>query len=148
MHIRRAQPTDFPTTASISVDCFWEDELYDFTNPYKVQYPDHFRSLFLRRHHQRFWTPGFVFYVAVTDEGDDGHEGDGTVVGYAVWCRRGTSEQALKWQTQSVQSCSQRLRYFDFKIRWGTMADLIGYNRYRAHPPVRPGKIHLLHTRR
>ena len=105
MHVRAATPTDFSATASISVACFWEDELFNFTNPYKAQYPEHFRALFLRRQHMRYWTPGFVFQVAVTDEGDEGHEEGGEIAGYAVWSRVGKSEEAMKWHKQSIQSC-------------------------------------------
>ena len=120
MHIRPAHTIDFSAIASISVDCFWDDELYNYTNPYKVQYPDHFRAYFVRRFNGRYWTPGFLFYVAVTDEGDEGHEegGDeeGKIVGYAVWYRIGTSEQALMWQRQKqgIQSCSQAPILFFF----------------------------------
>ena len=106
MHMRPFEPADSSATASISVDCFWKDELYDFTNPYKAQYPDHFRALFVRRVRMRYWTPGFVLYVAVTDEGDEGHEEGGLVVGYVVWYRLGKSKEALKWHEQSIQSCS------------------------------------------
>ena len=106
MHIRPVEPIDFSAIASIAVDCFWKDELYDFTNPYKEQYPEHFRAHFNRRHHIRYWTPGFVTYVAVTDEGDEGHEKGGAVIGYAVWCRLGKSNEALKWHKDSIQACS------------------------------------------
>lgn len=98
MHIRPATPSDFPSAASISVLCFWNDELYDYTNPWREQHPDHFRSLFLRRHKVRFVTPGYLFHVAVTDEGDQNHEGEGTVVAFAVWERRGTSKVAMVWR--------------------------------------------------
>ncbi|CAD6591906.1 MAG: hypothetical protein ASARMPREDX12_005488 [Alectoria sarmentosa] len=77
MHIRPATPSDISSTASISTLCFWNDELYVYTNPWRERYPDHFRALFLRRHKLRLVTPGYVFLVAVTDEGDRGHEGEG-----------------------------------------------------------------------
>ena len=105
MHIRPATPSDFSSTASISVPCFWNDELYDYTNPWRERYPDHFRASFLRRHKLRFVTPGYVFHVAVTDAGDQGHEGEGVVVGFAVWERRGTSEAARGWRRDGYWNC-------------------------------------------
>lgn len=105
MHIRPATPSDFSSTASLSVPCLWNDELYEYTNPYRENYPDQFRSLFLRRHKLRFVTPGFVFHVAITDDGDDGHEGEGRVVGYAVWERKGDSDAAMKWRGDTWWNC-------------------------------------------
>lgn len=100
MHIRPATLSDFSSTASMSVDAFWNDELYEYTNPWRSQYPDHFRDLFLRRHRLRYWSPGCVFYVAVTDLGHDVYPA-GRVVGYAIWERRGTSDAAKRWQKQT-----------------------------------------------
>lgn len=108
MHIRPAISSDFPATASISVLCFWNDELYQYINPWREQYPDNFRSLFLRRDKLHSVTPGNVFHVAVTDEGDEGHEGDGKVVGYAAWERKGKSEAALKWRRDTHWDCMSR----------------------------------------
>lgn len=98
MHIRLATPNDLSSMASISVSCFWTDELYQYTNPWRDQYPNHFQDLFFRRFRLRYITPGWVFHVAVTDEGNPGHEDKGKVVGYSAWERRGTSEAAKKWQ--------------------------------------------------
>lgn len=86
----------------MSVDAFWNDELYTYTNPRREQYPDHFRNLFLHRHKTRHWSPGFVFHLAVTDDRDvtDPEE---RVVGYAIWERRGTSEEAKKLQKQTYR---------------------------------------------
>ncbi|KAF6219096.1 hypothetical protein HO133_004921 [Letharia lupina] len=108
MHIRPATPSDFPSAASISVLCFWNDELYDYTNPWREQHPDHFRSLFLRRHKIRFVTPGYVFHVAVTDEGDQNHKGEGKVVAFAVWERTGTSKVAMVWRKDTFWKLLER----------------------------------------
>ena len=105
MHIRPLEPEDISTTASITASCFWDDELYNFSNPYKTQYPDDFRANFVRRIRLRHWSPGFVLYVAVTDDGDEGHVEGGRVAGYAVWYRIGKSMEAMKWHKQSLQSC-------------------------------------------
>ena len=103
MHTRPATPSDFPDIADISVLSFWNDELYAFTNPYKTTYPSDFRSFFLRRTHLRHWTPGFVYQVAVTDEGDAGHVHGGKVVGFANWFRKtGPEETDLEWQKDSM----------------------------------------------
>lgn len=105
MHICPAKPENFSSTASMSVDAFWNDELYVYTNTRRDQYPNHFRDLFLRRHRLRYWTPGYIFHVAVTDEGDDGHTEGGTVVGYAIWERRGTNDAARGWRKDTFWSC-------------------------------------------
>ena len=102
MHTRPATPTDFSAIADISVSCFWIDELYNFIHPYKAQYPHDFRYFFLRRFHLRYRTPGYVYQVAVTDEGDEGHEGKERVVGFSCWSRHGRSETARLWQRDSV----------------------------------------------
>ncbi|KAL9628505.1 MAG: hypothetical protein Q9164_007247 [Protoblastenia rupestris] len=108
MHVRPARPSHFSSIADLSVSCFWDDELYDFTSPHKKQYPDDFCYFFLRRTHLRYWTPGFVYQVALTDEGDEGHEGDGRVVGYACWFRQGNGQNARQWHNDSVASVVER----------------------------------------
>lgn len=70
MHTRPAQPTDIPTIATISARAFQSDELYNFTFPYFREHQRDFRDYFLRRTRLRYWTPGYVFYVAETDAGD------------------------------------------------------------------------------
>lgn len=110
MHIRLAEPTDFSAAASMSVDCFWNDELYVYTNRWREQFPDHFRDFFLRRHRLQYWSPAYIFFVAVTDPGDHGHRLGGRVVGYTVWQRKGTSEEAKRWQTGTYWGCKHWLR--------------------------------------
>ena len=107
MYLRPATPHDFSATASLTVSCFWDDELFVYTNPKREQYPEPFRDAFLRRHRLRYWSPGFVFWVAVTEPGDAGHEAGGRVVGYAIWERRGTSDTAKRWRKQSWRSSRQ-----------------------------------------
>jgi len=109
MYIRPATPADFSATASISTAAFWNDELYEYTNPWREQYPDHFRDFFLRRHRLRYWSPGFVFQVVVTDAGDKGHTPGGTIVGYSIWQRKGTSEEAKRWRRCTWRACRQGL---------------------------------------
>ncbi|KAK4696151.1 hypothetical protein P7C71_g1721, partial [Lecanoromycetidae sp. Uapishka_2] len=108
MHIRPAKPEDFSSTASMSVDAFWNDELYAYTNTWRGEYPDHFRDLFLRRHRQLYWTPGYIVFVAVTDAEDNGHTEGGTVVGYAIWERRGTNDIARSWQKDTLWGLLER----------------------------------------
>ena len=105
MHIRLATPSDFSSTASMSVDSFWNDELYVYANPRREQYPDDFRDAFLRRHRLRYWLPDYIFQVAVTDPGDDDNDPGGRVVGHAIWIRNGSSEEARKWHTHSYWGC-------------------------------------------
>ncbi|KAL9131693.1 MAG: hypothetical protein Q9217_000434 [Psora testacea] len=108
MHTRPARPSDFSSIADISVICFWNDELYNFTNPYKASYPSDFRYYFLRRCHLRYWTPGYVYQVAVTDEGDEGYAGKEKVVGFACWFRHGEGEEAKRWYRDSVTGLVER----------------------------------------
>ena len=105
MHLRPAEPSDFSATASMSVDAFWNDELYAYKNIWREQYPEHFRYSFLRQHRLRYWSAGYMFHVAVTDEADKEHDEGGKVVGYAIWQRRGTSEAAKHWQKQTWRAC-------------------------------------------
>ena len=105
MHLRPATLADLPATASMSVDAFWNDELYVYTNPWRTRYPDDFRDSFLRRNRRRYWSPDFICHVAVTDPGDEGHRSGGRVVGYAVWERKGTSEEAKAWRRQTWRGC-------------------------------------------
>ena len=113
MHIRPVTPEDFSSTASISVDAFWNDELYDYTNRWRAQYPDHFRDSFLRRHRLNYWSPSTTFHVAVTDHGDEGHVPGGKVVGYSVWERRGSSVEAQRWRKQTLRGCKLSHRSYE-----------------------------------
>ncbi|KAL9012644.1 MAG: hypothetical protein Q9173_002599 [Seirophora scorigena] len=119
MHIRRATPRDFSTTATFSVPAFIHDELYRFTNPFAARYPEDFRQYYLRKHKQRNALPGYVFSVAILDPADQAEEhapkqkaaqvdeaqqrndGEDKIVGYAIWRRYGESEQAKSWQSQT-----------------------------------------------
>jgi len=94
MHIRLATLEDCSTTASFSVLGFDNDELFEWMNPRRREYPDHFRYYFLRRHQTRYWSSKHVFYVALTDEQDEDWSGAGQVIGYAIWQRRGESDVA------------------------------------------------------
>ncbi|KAL8926557.1 MAG: hypothetical protein Q9208_002884 [Pyrenodesmia sp. 3 TL-2023] len=71
MHIRRAVPSDFPTTATFSVPAFLNDELYRFLFPFAAQYPEDFRNFFLQRHRRREVSPGQIYWVAVLDPIDE-----------------------------------------------------------------------------
>ena len=106
MHLRPATPADASTTASMSVDSFWNDEFYVHINPWRAQYPDDFRDSFLRRKRLRLWSFDFISHVAVTDEGDEGHLPGGRVVGYAQWERKGTSEEAKTWRKSTWRTCT------------------------------------------
>lgn len=126
MYIRRAISSDFPTLATFSVPAFVDDELYQYTNPLATKYPADFRKHFLRRLKQRNVLSGFVTWVAVEDGSDEprdtvkeevvqqgsSHSCEGEIVGYAVWCRYGTSEVAKRWQEQSWVECTKhKLRF-------------------------------------
>ena len=116
-------PADFSTTADISLYCYWQDELYDFTNAQKKRYPSHFRDSFLRRHRLNHNSPRFAFCVAVTDEGESGHTEGGRVIGYAIWYRYGTSEQAQRRH----------------KDTYSMSTNLAGCGRYDANRSLAPG---------
>lgn len=111
MHTRPAIPADFSAIADISVVAFANDELYYYTNPSKDLYPEDFRYLFIRRTHLRYWTPGFVFHVAVTDEGDEGHDPGGKTVGFSCWMRVGEGSQkngTERWIADSLRGVTER----------------------------------------
>lgn len=124
MHLRCAVPSDFPTTATFSVPAFLNDELYRFSSPFAVQYPEDFRNFFLQRHRRREVSPGQIYWVAVFDPIDEvkahgvgqenaapedrsqkEHQKGEKVVGYALWSRYGDSEEAKKWQKQTWTEC-------------------------------------------
>lgn len=121
MRIRRAEPSDFPTTATVSVDAFSNDELYQYTHPYAARYPSSFRNSFLRRYKLRNVLPGYIIWVAVMEEVDSldklapvgrGQASKGpaeTIVGYAIWRRYGESREAKRWQKQSWSECKDHV---------------------------------------
>ncbi len=112
MHIRLATLDDCSTTASFSVFGFDNDELFEWSNPRRREYPDHFRYFFLRRHQTRHWSPEHIFYVAATDKQDEDWSGASQVVGYAVWQRRGESNVANTWWAQDPRSRTLLIRCF------------------------------------
>ena len=104
MHIRPATLADCSTTATLSVRGFENDELFEWMNPHRAKYPEHFRYYFLNRQHMRYWSPDQVFYVAVTDEQDHDWCGVSQVVGYAIWQRQGDTEAARAWRKSSMRA--------------------------------------------
>ena len=103
MHIRPIQPAEFSTLASVAASSFSNDELFRWTNPYKEQYPGYFRQSFLRKLKSRYWSRGFVIYVAVLDVADEARMHEGRTIGYAVWERQGKDEVARKWRKASLR---------------------------------------------
>ena len=134
IHVRPAQLSDFPQTADIALAGFSQDELFDFTNPYKDKYPQDFRDWHFRQHRLRYWLPGFVVQVAVLEDTDtedheaqtvggvgekesgssgnrDGERAGEKVVGFAIWYRFGESEVVKKrWRWKGWRACMS----FDF----------------------------------
>ena len=104
MHIRPATLADCSTAATFSVPGFENDELFEWLNPRRAEYPEDFRCFFLRRYHMRYWSPDHVFYVAVTDEQDHEWSGESQVVGYAIWQRRGDTQAARAWRKSSMRA--------------------------------------------
>ncbi|KAL8853029.1 MAG: hypothetical protein Q9221_002059 [Calogaya cf. arnoldii] len=80
MRIRRAVASDFATAASISVSALAKDELYRYTNPYAGQEPSSFRDFLLRRVKLRNVLPGYVIWVAVTDDSEGLRDGLETIL--------------------------------------------------------------------
>ncbi|KAL9601261.1 MAG: hypothetical protein Q9219_002666 [cf. Caloplaca sp. 3 TL-2023] len=108
MHMRRAIASDFPDLATFSASAFINDALYRYTAPFAAEYFDDFRNYFLRRLKQRNAQPGFISWVAVEEKSDalgadeiENVDNLEEIVGYAFWCRYGTSEVAKGWQGQS-----------------------------------------------
>ncbi|KAL1959450.1 hypothetical protein VTO42DRAFT_1895 [Malbranchea cinnamomea] len=96
MHIRRAQASDLPACADIVAAALCDEELIAYLCPRRREYWDEYRDSALRRIKRRFYSPGWVLWVAVTDE-KDGEE-EGKVVGYAAWHRIGEGEEASRWK--------------------------------------------------
>lgn len=107
MHLRPMQMSDIPYIADLSAQTQLEDEVVAFIAPDRHKYYASYRDGFLRRIRARSLRPGWVFWVAETDEHDrptnavnqgDGKDLGGRVVGYAAWTRVGESPVARNWQ--------------------------------------------------
>lgn len=108
MHLRPLQRRDIPEIADLSAESQLEDELVAFVSPARQRYYASFRNGFVRRTYARSLMPGWVIWVAETDENDEttthiekpglGQEPGGRVVGYAAWTRVGHSPVARNWQ--------------------------------------------------
>ena len=101
MHVRPAVSSDLSATSTLSVSGCWDDELVEWLNPYRAQYPENFRDSFLQKHRMRYWSADYHFYVAETDQEDKDWSGEPQVTGYAIWQRRGNNEAAKAWQKWS-----------------------------------------------
>lgn len=107
MHLRPMHLGDLPDLADLSAEAQFEDELTDFIVPYRRDYYTSYRNSFLRRMRARRLRPGWIYWVAETDEGDEPttmqkqkgeKELGGRVIGYAAWLREGQSPVARNWQ--------------------------------------------------
>lgn len=101
------QLDDLPDVADVGAETHLDDELVAFIAPHRHKYYASYRNGFLRRCHARLLRPGWFYWVAETDPGDEPtalqrsrgeKECGGCVVGYAAWTREGNSPVARKWQ--------------------------------------------------
>ncbi len=112
MHLRPMQLMDLPDLADLSAESQFEDEIMEFIAPYRRDYYTSYRNAFLRRMRTRSLRPGWFFWVAETDEGDEPtasqkqrgeNEPGGRVIGYAAWLREGESPVARNWQRMNEE---------------------------------------------
>ncbi|PGH21464.1 hypothetical protein AJ80_03255 [Polytolypa hystricis UAMH7299] len=103
MHIRSLTSSDIPYTATLSADnALLDDELFAYICPHRQNHYPSFRAGFVRRAKIYLSTPGFVSYVAVTDDGDGGPGvKGGEVVGVARWERKGDGVDARRWRKKN-----------------------------------------------
>lgn len=107
MHLRPMQLSDISDVTNLSAETQLEDEVVAFVAPHRHQYYTSYRNGYVRRYHARRLKPGWIYWVAETDEGDEPtvlqkrkgeKELGGRVVGYAAWTRVGKSPVARNWQ--------------------------------------------------
>lgn len=98
---------DLPVLADLSAETQLHDEIIEFVAPHRQKYYTSYRNGFVRRMYARSLRPGWIFWVAETDEGDEPtaaqkqkgeKEIGGRVVGYAAWLREGQNPVARNWQ--------------------------------------------------
>ncbi|KKZ65728.1 hypothetical protein EMCG_08467 [[Emmonsia] crescens] len=109
MHIRPLVAADIPDVASAVADAMLDDEVWEYLAPNRLKNYSQYRAGFLRRIKERFSTPEWILYVAVTDPEDEigglqvhGHRQrdgrGGKVVGYGAWERVGNYPAARRWK--------------------------------------------------
>ena len=106
MHTRPMQLCDLPYTATISANAFKSDSDFNTIFPRLHDYPEDFRTFFLRRHKRLLNQGGAVGRVAVTDDNDPQEEG--TIIGVAFWERVGDGEAAQAWKYQGLGLAVER----------------------------------------
>ncbi len=134
------QLRDLPDIADLSAETQLEDEIVAFVAPYRKKYYDSYRDGFVRRIHARRLKPGWIYWVAETDEDDEPtalqqsrgeKELGGRVVGYAAWTRVGRSPVARNWQRMnegwSASECCQEAQVYGPRTR--------GRSNLLTHPP-------------
>jgi hypothetical protein len=89
MHTRPITPADLSDLSVIAVDAMIEDELYEWKNPYRKQYPEDFRQHFVRRLKAKYYDPQAYCYLAETDESDKDWTGKSVSTGYGIFTREG-----------------------------------------------------------
>lgn len=106
------KPSDIPFLADLCAETQFEDELIEFVAPHRKKYYTSYRNGFARRIYARSLKPGWIFWVAETDEGDEPttvqkqkgeKEVGGRVVGYAAWLREGRTAVARNWQRMNEE---------------------------------------------
>ena len=115
--LRLATPHDIPSIASISASTLADDNLFAYLHPGRLSYPTSFRNQFLRRTKLRFYTPGFVYVVAVSttyleekvkEDGEYEDKREGEVLGFACFSRQGTSPSTRNWRRDSLAAWVER----------------------------------------
>ena len=82
MHIRQATIRDASAIGEMSNDAMAADELADFLMPYSDKHPLCRREGVIRRCRQRFYNPGNIMLVMVSDATDEDWDGVEHIVGH------------------------------------------------------------------
>jgi hypothetical protein len=101
MHLRPMHLRDLPDVADLSAETQLDDEIVEFIAPGRDKYYTSYRNGFVRRMYARSLKPGWIYWVAETDEGDEPtalqKERGEKELGYAAWTRVGKSPVARNW---------------------------------------------------
>ena len=95
MHIRLANATDLPDSASGFIAAFEPDAISSFLHPHRHNYPESYRRFVLNDMKDQYLSPGGMLMVAETDLEDPGSDGRKQIAGTAFWRRWSANEIAL-----------------------------------------------------
>jgi ribosomal protein S18 acetylase RimI-like enzyme len=133
MHIRPTTTADIPRCTSIHYAAFEGNELLDFLAPDRAKHPLSWRQYALNVMRINHYKPNTWSFVCVADTNDDFAKA-GEILGYAIWARRASKEDAASdpWMRRIsvLESAESWLQWAEFK--WEKML--------RTNPAVSPAR--------